>query len=160
MAGTREDARRMLQQAIDSGTAIERLARMIAAQGGDARVIDQPDVMPHAAVRREILADRDGVVASVEPRILGRVIVGLGGGRQRVGDVIHPEVGLEVPVKPGVRVSRGELLATVHARTETDAETAIRGVSGAITLTDTPVQELPLIGWRIDAAGVSSKGGR
>lgn len=146
-------ARRRLEATITSGTALERLAQMIAAQGGDARVVEDTDLLPMAPVLRDVLAQHDGVVASIEPRALGRVIIGLGGGRQQVTDDVLPDVGLEVPVKPGQRVSRGDRVAIVHARTKDAADHAAQQVEAAVVVADTAPTPLPLVAWRVTAAG-------
>ncbi len=146
-------AHRRLEATITSGAALERLAQMVAAQGGDARVVEDPDRLPQAPVRRDVLAQHDGVVASVEPRALGRAIIGLGGGRKQVTDDVLPDVGLEVPVKPGQRVARGDRLAIVHARTRDAADHAAHQVETAIVVTDTAPPPFPLIAWRVTTAG-------
>lgn len=142
-------ARSMLERAIGSGDALERLAMMIAAQGGNADVVTRPGMLPSADTIIDVFAADGGTITAVAPRPLGRVIVELGGGRRTVDDVVRPEVGLEVLVKPGQVVAEGDLIARVHARNAMDATRARSGVSAAITIGgDAPVV-LPLIGWRV-----------
>ena len=144
-----------LERTITSGAAAERFARMIAAQGGDARVVDDPARLPAAPVRVDVTADEDGTVAGVEPRALGRVIIDLGGGRRAVSDAVLPDVGLEVFAKPGQRVQRGDVLAVVHARSADDAAGAVAAVRQAIRIGAAPVKPLPLIAWRVSESGVT-----
>ncbi|MEO5824687.1 MAG: thymidine phosphorylase [Gemmatimonadales bacterium] len=143
------DARALLQRTIDSGQALERMAKLVAAQGGDASMVSRPDLLPRADTLVDVIAQDGGIVTSVAPRPLGRVIVELGGGRRTVDDMVHPEVGLEVFVKPGDTVAAGDLLARVHARSSSDAQHAMRGVHTAITVGGDMPAVLPLIGWRV-----------
>ncbi len=149
LAADDSSARAMLQGSIESGEALERLARLVAAQGGDADVVSRPDMLPRADTIVDVVAQDGGIITAVPPRPLGRVIVELGGGRRTVDDVVRPEVGLEVLVKPGQTVAAGDPIARVHARTPSDAERATRDLHAAITLGDDAPVVLPLIGWRV-----------
>ena len=149
----RHAALERLKRSVSSGAALEVFARMVAAQGGDADVIEHPERLPRAPIRREVMASDAGFIAAVEPRALGRAIIDLGGGRRVASDQVLPDVGLEVPVKPGNRVSRGDLLAIVHARTSEAADAAVNAVRSAITIGPAEVAPLPLIHSRVTSAG-------
>ena len=154
----RPAARRRLEATVTSGSAVEVLAKMVAAQGGDRGVIEHPERLARAPIRRDVLAREDGVVTQVEPRALGRAIINLGGGRRVATDRVLPDVGLEVPVKPGHRVAKGDLLAVVHARSDDAARGAVAAVNDAIVIGDTATDALPLIAWRVTTAGASPYG--
>jgi thymidine phosphorylase len=159
LAGREADrpaARRRLEQTITSGAAFARFQRMVMAQGGDPAVIADPALLPRAPLQLDVLADRSGVVTRVEPRALGRLIIGLGGGRREVTDAVLPDVGLMVPVKPGQRVSKGDVIATVHARSRETGTAAMLGVQQAITIGDNAPEPLPLIAWRVTRDGATS----
>ncbi len=132
----RAAAGRLLAETIDSGRARERFRDMVAAQGGDPAVVDDPGLLPQAPVRRELRSPEDGLIIEVEPRAVGHAIIRLGGGRSKAEDVIDPAVGVVIPVKPGQRVSRGQLLATIHARNEGEADAGLRAVAKAIRMGD------------------------
>jgi len=135
--------------ALDSGDALEAFRRMIEAQGGDPRVVDDPEaVLPAAAVKRSFAADAGGTVATIDAEALGRASVELGAGRKRKGDPIDPAVGIVFLTKVGDRLEVGQELGQVHARGDADAEAAIRSALAAITLSDGPVDPPPLVyGW-------------
>ena len=135
--------------AIDSGEALEAFRRMIQAQGGDPRVVDEPEqVLPSAPVRRPIIAERAGTLAAVDTEGLGRASGDLGAGRKKKGDAIDPSVGIVFLPKIGDRLVAGQELGRVHARSEGDAEAGIRAVHAAMTIGDEPVEPPPLVyGW-------------
>jgi len=135
--------------ALDSGEALEAFRRMIQAQGGDPRVVDEPEqVLPSAPVRRPIMAERAGTLAAVDAEGLGRASGDLGAGRKKKGDPIDPSVGIVFLPKIGDRLVAGQELGRVHARSDGDAETGIRAVHAAMTIGDEPVESPPLVfGW-------------
>jgi pyrimidine-nucleoside phosphorylase len=135
--------------ALDSGEAVEAFRAMVRAQGGDPRVVDDPaSVLPAAPVRRSIAAERAGTLAAVDAEALGRASGELGAGRKKKGDPIDPAVGIVFLPKVGDGLEAGQELGQVHARTDADAETCIRSVLAALTLSDGPVEPPPLVhGW-------------
>ncbi len=143
----------IVRQTVDSGSALTKLREVIEEQGGDPRVVDDPGRLPGASVTRNLTAAQGGVVRRVEPRAIGRAIVALGGGRRKVEDSVDPAVGFVVPVKPGTRVERGDLLGTVHARTEQQAEEGLAALVAAIEMGD-KAATTPLVSHRVSRDGV------
>ena len=132
--------------AIDDGRALESFRAMIAAQGGDPRVVDEPErVLPRAAVRRPIVADRAGTLSVVDAEALGRASGDLGAGRKRKGDPIDPSVGIVYRPKIGDRIEVGQEIGEVRARTEDDANGCIARVLAAVTLVEGEVEPPPLV---------------
>jgi len=140
--------------ALSSGKAAARFQAVIEAQGGDPRVVDDPGRLPQAAACEVVTAARDGVVAQVEPRAIGRAITALGGGRARMEDTVDPSVGFVITARPGDVVRRGEPLGTVFARDAEGIRTGAEALRGAITVADEGDPPLPLISHRVTAAGV------
>jgi pyrimidine-nucleoside phosphorylase len=144
-----EEALAQAAQAIDGGAALERFRTMVEAQGGDPRVVDDPEgVLPRAPVREPMLADRSGVLDAVDAEEIGLASVALGAGRLRKGDPIDPAVGIVVHPKIGDRLEAGEPIGEVHARDRDAAAEAVRRALAAMNLADGPVQPPPLVyGW-------------
>jgi pyrimidine-nucleoside phosphorylase len=158
VAGVESDpaaARSRLEAVVTSGRALEKFAQLVEAQGGDPEVVRRPERLPRAPVQRDYQASADGVIVEIPPRPIGHAIIALGGGRSRTDDVIDPAVGLVIRAKPGDRVSRGEPIAVIHARTEADAEQARVALDAAIRIGER-ANPLPLIGERL--AGPESGG--
>jgi pyrimidine-nucleoside phosphorylase len=148
------EARQRLQHSVSSGTALATFGRIIEAQGGDPRVVDDPDLLPQAAEVEVFRAPRDGVVSRIEPRRIGQAIVQLGGGRRTIEDAVDPAVGFVIPVKPGDTVREGEPLASVFAADSAGMDQAMKALGEAITIGNSG-KLTPLITHRITAAGVS-----
>jgi pyrimidine-nucleoside phosphorylase len=149
------DARRMLEGSVSSGRALETFGRIIEAQGGDPRVLENPESLPQADEVEVFRARRNGVVTRIEPRRIGRAIVELGGGRRTIEDAIDPAVGFVIPVKPGDSVTEGEPLASVFARNADGIDRAMTALSEAITIGESGTLT-PLITHRVTADGVTS----
>ena len=154
VASDRDDARRRMEVSISSGKAARKFQEIIEAQGGDPRVVDDPGLLPQAAECELFLAPRDGVVATVEPRTVGRGITALGGGRSRVEDVVDPTVGFVITARPGDIVRAGEPLGTVFARDRTGIAEGLSVLARAIAIADDAEPPVPLISHRVTEAGV------
>jgi thymidine phosphorylase len=83
---------------------------------------------------REVRAGRAGRVVAVSPLRLGRAVLELGGGRTRLGESIDPRVGFVLHVSPGEAVTKGGVLASVHAADEATAERGRAAVLEAVSL--------------------------
>jgi pyrimidine-nucleoside phosphorylase len=149
------DARRRLQESVSSGRALETFGRVIEAQGGDPRVLEDPALLPQAAEVEVFRASRDGVVVQVEPRRVGRAILELGGGRQTIEEEIEPSVGFVIPAKPGDRVKAGEPLASVFAGNREGINTGLQALREAIVIGDEG-SLTPLITHRVTSSGVEA----
>jgi pyrimidine-nucleoside phosphorylase len=131
-------ARAQVQRAMASGAGLERFRRIIEAQGGDPKVVDDYQRMPHVADRHIVAASRAGFVTAVDAAIVGRASVALGAGRDRVDDAVDPAVGIMVAAKPGDAVRAGAPVLELHYRDRARLEAAIRLTSQAITIGDEP----------------------
>ncbi|MEM9432781.1 MAG: thymidine phosphorylase [Pseudomonadota bacterium] len=134
-AADAQDGEQRIQQAITSGRAVEIFAAMIAAMGGPTDFADAwAHCLPEATIQREVQAQAEGFVETIETTALGHAVVDLGGGRKRDGDRIDPAVGLSDIVRVGQRVEARTPLAMVHASTEAQADLASRAVRAAFQI--------------------------
>ena len=149
-----EDGRAQAADAIASGRAFEKMRRLVEAQGGDVRTVDQPldgpAPLPRARLVEAVSAPTSGYLAEVDASALGTAVVELGGGRERKGDPIDRSVGVVVHVKVGDYVERGAALATIHANDEERLARARTRVLGAHRFSPQPAPRLPLFYARIE----------
>jgi thymidine phosphorylase len=144
VAGDLASAQRRVESALAGGGAAERFARMVAALGGPADVL-QASGLAAAPVQRDVPAPRPGWVTQIDVRALGLAVVALGGGRRHGGERIDPRVGLTHLVVPGQVVAAGEPLARVHAADAASAEAVAGAVAGAFVLGDTAPPASPVV---------------
>jgi len=154
VCSTAKAAREIMSEAIASGKALRKLEEIIVAQGGDKRVLSDFTRLPQAPHRASFPAARDGIVQQVEPRAVGYGVIALGGGRTNMEDKVDPSVGYVLTAKPGDRVTKGQPLATIHARTAADLQAGAKALAEAITIGDGDAEPLPLVSHRISAKGV------
>ncbi|HZD11347.1 MAG TPA: thymidine phosphorylase [Candidatus Binatia bacterium] len=142
-AGSEDEARRLITEALESGEALRKFRQMVVQQGGDARQVEEPQRLPQAPVRHPVVAPCDGYLQQMNTADLGWATVHLGAGRQKKGEAIDHAVGFVMPVKVGQHLQRGELVATVHARDEEQAREAGDAILAALHWSEEPVSPLP-----------------
>ena len=135
--------------ALDDGDALEAFRRMVESQGGDPRVVDDPErVLPAAPVRRPIESEKTGALVGVDAEALGRASADLGAGRRKKGDQVDPAVGIVFHPKVGDRIEAGQALGEIHARSDADAESGLAKIHAALSFADHDVEPPPLVyGW-------------
>jgi len=145
-----EEARARAEEALASGRGAETFARMVKAQGGDPRIVEDPwAVLPRASTVTAIASDRSGWLTAVDAEAVGRAAIGLGAGRRKKGDPIDPAVGLTLRAKVGDRIDAGAEIGEVHARDEEAASRAAEEVLGAVSISDEAAEPPPLVHrWR------------
>jgi pyrimidine-nucleoside phosphorylase len=109
-----EEGRKLAAQMISSGQAREKFRQCIRLQGGDERVIDEPDLLPTAASKLDVTSNSGGVLVATDCQQFGIALAMLGGGRETKEDRIDHAVGLEFHKRIGERIEIGEPLATIH----------------------------------------------
>jgi pyrimidine-nucleoside phosphorylase len=142
---TVEEGRRLAEEMIASGKALESLRECIRLQGGDARVVDDYSVMPAAKYHAEITSSRSGYIVATRCRDFGVALAVLEGGRNRKEDVIDPAVGLEFHKRIGDRVATGEKLVTIHYNSEAKFAEVRKTIENAFIFGDEQPLMAPLI---------------
>jgi pyrimidine-nucleoside phosphorylase len=153
LAERAQDARQaqvLLRQALTSGAGREKFAAMVAAQGGDPRVIEDPGRMPRAPVRVEVKAEADGFIEAIDALAIALAAKALGAGRETKESRIDGRVGIVLTRKRGDPVGAGEPLAILHAASTTAAQDVAPAVAGAFRIGNRPHPE-PLVHARIAA---------
>lgn len=145
VAATKEAARRQLEAGIASGAAREKFRAMIVAQGGDARVVDEPGRLPQATFKIPLAAPRAGYVQDVDAMGVALAALRLGAGRAKTEDKIDHAVGVSALVKIGERVESGSPLGVIHANDESSLAEAQGMLARAIRVGDQPVAAPRLI---------------
>jgi pyrimidine-nucleoside phosphorylase len=148
IAGAADDlaaARAQVSEVIADGRAFAKFRAFVAAQGGDAQLVDHPERLPAAPVQVAVPAPAGGYVHAIDARAVGLVTVDLGGGRLKKGDPVDPAVGVMLQAKVGAQVIAGEPLCIVHAASAATAAAVTTHLQAAYTLKDAPADSLAIV---------------
>ncbi|WP_280768307.1 pyrimidine-nucleoside phosphorylase [Salipaludibacillus daqingensis] len=143
-AETLAEAKEMLQEAVASGKALEHFKLFIESQNGDSSVIDDPERLPTAEYKVDILSENDGFVSGIVADQIGTAAMLLGAGRATKTSVIDLAVGIELKKKIGDKVKTGEPIATIYANQE-DIEASKQKILSSYEITSTEVKAPTLI---------------
>lgn len=134
-----------LEELLASGAALEKFKEMIAAQGGDPRVVDDPSILPQARFSQSIYAISTGYIQSIDAGAIGRAAGMLGAGRRKKDDAIDPTAGILLQKKIGDPIKVGEELAQLFSSRELEIEPILSEVESAIVIGSTIPTLPPLI---------------
>ena len=129
-----------VERALSSGAGYEKLERFVAAQGGDAGALAG---LPVSDAVREVAAPRAGNVARFGALGIGQAALLLGAGRETKGDKIDPGAGVEVLVKTGDAVEKGQPVARLYGKRNADRAQAL--TLEALEITSKTVERPPAI---------------
>lgn len=107
--------RQLAQGAIADGSALAKFRQMVAAQGGDVKLVDDPDLFPAAKYTYSVKSVAGGYIGGVDAEAYGLAALALGAGRNTVEDKIDYAAGIVLKLKTGDRVRAGEEIATLYA---------------------------------------------
>jgi thymidine phosphorylase len=144
---TPEAAHERLREVLESGKALECLQRNIEAQGGDARVCDDPAAfLPLVSETVTVESPRSGFITRVDTTEIGHAIAAIGGGRVRIEDTVDPAVGFTSELKIGDKIKSGEAIGVVYCADRSKGEEAARRIRAAYHVADeTPPRKEKLV---------------
>ena len=117
-AKTTDEARMLLQEALESGKALAKFKEMIQNQGGDPAIVEHPERILTARYTMELPAKQSGVVSKIVANELGIAAMMLGAGRKTKEEDLDHAVGLKLHKKIGDTVTKGESLLTIYSNDE------------------------------------------
>lgn len=146
LAESEEAGTEAAKQALHSGRAAAKADQWIRAQTQGMHGIESArSALPVAPHVKLVHATRSGYVARVNAGEVGRVVVALGGGRQKKEDEVDLAVGVEVLLGVGDQVNAGQPSMAVHARTDAEANDVVDRLANAIEVVDGPIPANPVI---------------
>lgn len=140
-----ESALGLIERAVSSGAALDTFRRMVEAQGGDPRIVDEPARLPSVPTVHVVQASSDGYISRMHALSIGRASICLGAGRDRVGDAVDHAVGLLVKAHLGDRVEAGQPLLELHHRDGKGLTEALALCRDACAISETPVTRPPKV---------------
>lgn len=139
-----EQAREKLLAVIENGDAITKLKQFIEAQGGDPKVVDQPDRLPQASVQVAVKANQTGYVSAIVADQIGMAASMLGAGRATKDAEIDLAVGIVLEKKVGAFVDQGDTLAVIHSNDQQN-DVISEKIQAAFQIQTEEVKQKPLI---------------
>jgi len=137
-------ARKMAEESLNSGSALEKFRQLVIAQGGDISFVDNPEKLPVSENHLVVKAERSGYLTQVHAQTVGETAVDLGAGRAKKGAPIDQGVGILVHVKVGDHLEMGDPLFTIFSKNTKDAKKAEIRLMSALKWSETKVEPLPL----------------
>ena len=138
-ADSPEVARELLQQTIDNGQALNKLAEFVEAQGGDSRPVFDSSLLKTASISKAITAKEDGYVNQIICDQIGIASMLLGGGREKKDSIIDLSVGVVLEKKVGDPVKKGDVIATLYGNSDDKINDAKACLEVAYSYGKTPV---------------------
>lgn len=149
-----QEGKRILEDCLRQGRALQKLAEMVKAQHGDPRAIQDPTKLPRAPVQVQVLSRKAGYVHSINAEQIGLTAMFLGAGRATKEDPVDPRVGIVLRKKVGDHVDTDHVLAEVHVRNSQEAGEAISRVQAAFRIAAEKPETMPLILGLVTDSGV------
>ena len=140
-----EEGKETARQVLSDGRALEKFRQMVRRQGGDDRIVEEPERMGSSRYSRDVLAGRTGFIAETDTREIGRASQHLGAGRLRKEDEIDFTAGIRMHVRIGNFVKEGDVLATLYGADSRRLEEAETIMEAAIRISAEPTAPPKLI---------------
>jgi pyrimidine-nucleoside phosphorylase len=131
--------------ALADGTGLKVFFEMIKAQGGDLAVFDDLEASHKPGATLVLEAWETGYIAELDTMELGWAVQRLGAGRERAGESVDPNAGIEFHARRGARVEKGQPFATLYATNETMLAEPLERIKRAITIREEPPESVPLV---------------
>lgn len=136
-----------IDQAIASGNAAERFAKMVSALGGPNDLVENySSHLPAAPIVYDLVAEENGFISKIDLRAVGQAVIELGGGRKQQDDILDLSVGLDQIAVLGKAVRPGELLCRIHAKNEDSIHSVSKNLLSAFTIGESKFNPIPVVG--------------
>lgn len=146
VVSSKEEGRTKLVECIKNGEAFKKFCLMIEAQGGDLEYILHPEKFEMASVIKDVVADKEGYVSSLNALEIGVSSMKLGGGRETLEDVIDMSAGIMLNKKIGDYVKVGEKLCTIYTnKSEKEYAPIMEDIKKAYVIVSEKVEARPVI---------------
>ena len=144
-SSSKEESYQLMDKAISSGAALDKLKELVQSQGSDAMYVDQVDSLLHANFCEEVKASTNGYVSSIDAMRIGHASMLLGGGRQVKEDRIDLNVGIVLQKKVGDQVLENDVLAVIYANDDVKSQMAVKEIKEAVIISKNQVTRMPMI---------------
>lgn len=133
------DAIAKIESVIADGSALDKFAAFVKAQGGDSDYVYHPEKFPKAAIEKKVVAKGAGYVKRILAEDIGIACMTLGGGRETKESEIDLSVGIILNKKNADEIKTGEVLATVYGNDTEKVEKAVAMIANAYEISEKQV---------------------
>ena len=144
-AADEKEARALMEGVIEDGSALDKFAQFVRAQGGDAAPVYDTSLLPVAGKTLEVTAKESGYVHRILAEDIGIACMTLGGGRETKESAIDLSVGIMREKKNGDAVSDGEVLATIYGNDDAKMQAAYEKIAHAYEIAKEPAAFVPVV---------------
>ena len=144
-AADEKEARALMEGVIEDGSALDKFAQFVRAQGGDAAPVYDTSLLPVAGKTLEVTAKESGYVHRILAEDIGIACMTLGGGRETKESAIDLSVGIILEKKNGDAVSDGEVLATIYGNDDAKMQAAYEKIAHAYEIAKEPAAFVPVV---------------
>ena len=145
LAADEKEARALMEGVIEDGSALDKFAQFVRAQGGDAAPVYDTSLLPVAGKTLEVTAKESGYVHRILAEDIGIACMTLGGGRETKESAIDLSVGIILEKKNGDAVSDGEVLATIYGNDDAKMQAAYEKIAHAYEIAKEPAAFVPVV---------------
>ena len=138
-----------VREALENGSALQKLVDMVEAQGGDSSVIKEVANFESASIAKEVVCQKDGYITFMDTKECGVASCILGAGRETKEDTIDYTAGIVLKKKTGDKVEKGDVLAVLYGNREEKMEPAADHFLKAVTIEDKEPEGQKLIYARV-----------
>lgn len=139
------EARKLMEGVIADGSAKNKFAEFVKAQGGDPAPIYDTSLLAVAKKEVPVIAAQDGYVHRILAEDIGIACMSLGGGRETKESEIDLSVGIILKKKNGDAVKAGDTLAIIYGNDEKKIAHANDLIARAYEINDLPATKLPVV---------------
>lgn len=140
-----DDAITLLEDAIKSGKALDKLAEFVENQGGDKQAVYNTDLLPKSKLQIDVLSPSEGYISKIDCSEVGVASLLLGGGRETKADIIDLSVGIIIDKKCGEKVCKGEKIATIYYNDEEKMKVAMKRLINAYHFSEVAPEKIETI---------------
>lgn len=144
-ASTEQEALVMLEDAISSGKALNKLAEFVSSQGGDPSYVFNPSKLCKAEQVVNVFSEKEGYISGIVCDEVGICSMILGGGRETKESEIDLSVGIVLKKKVGDYVKKGDILAEIHSNNAEKTKEAMSRLLKTYSFTEAPVEKTDII---------------
>lgn len=144
-AADEKEACALMEGVIEDGSALDKFAQFVRAQGGDAAPVYDTSLLPVAGKTLEVTAKESGYVHRILAEDIGIACMTLGGGRETKESAIDLSVGIILEKKNGDAVSDGEVLATIYGNDDAKMQAAYEKIAHAYEIAKEPAAFVPVV---------------